>query len=221
MNDVPAPVTPIPSAPKGEGKPDGEPPPEQHDLPSAGFLSNLEMVVCLVGLGLMVFVALNPDGEYRQTPKVILLFLAAMVPAVLFGSKTAARLKWTLGSFAGVVSGLGAFFLAMVLVLNHLASPGEAIAVFHIIDQDSNAISLETAGALEITSRGSAMTPTYYRQGNTLVAIFFGQVDEAQIVVRYGGQRYHGVIKYDGAARSSSLRLGEHLVLVPPGGTGK
>ena len=110
----------------------------------------MRIVVMLIILGVAVFVALSPRIVYAPQPRVVLYFLLSILPAILFGTEAAVRLKLDLPGFSFISSGAAAVCFAMLWLLNHFSKPAEKIAVFYIYDEHDNPVDLQWKDAVEV-----------------------------------------------------------------------
>jgi hypothetical protein len=172
------------------------------------------MIVGGAGLLLGLVVALNPQLVYAPTPRVILYMLIALLPAILFAAEATASFKFSLPGFVASTGGAAAILLIVLLVLTHLTKPEAQIAVFDIVDKNSQPIvGLDERGAVEVplTSSGIAVKPLV--DGNTIVLIFPEQAPVVELLVRpiSTGPVYRGSVSYAGN-RKRTLELGRDLL---------
>ena len=160
-----------------------------------------------------VVVACMPGLVYAPVPKVVLLFLVAILPAILLGAEAGDRLQLNLGWLVAVVGGSAAVcFLAFYLLMS-FAKPEQQIAAFQIYDEQGNPVSLEWEGAYQVAFGSTALQATTLTKGNQLVVIFPEQVASVQLSVRKSSQGpwYRGALSYSGN-RTYEKHLGRDLV---------
>jgi hypothetical protein len=161
-------------------------------------------------LGLVV--ALTPNLVYAPAPRVILFFLVAIFPAILFGSLVTANLEVKGPWFVFTTTGVFAVCLAGLLTLDHLAKPQEKIAVYQVFDSNDEPLNLEAKSAVEVPVTESGLTVTKFVDGNTIVLIFPEQTGKAEIRVKpiSTAAAYTGEVTYAGSRRSK-LFIGRDL----------
>src|SRR4051812_11803846 len=103
-------------------------------------LTTFRIAAGVVILAMAVFVALSPAVVYAPAPRVVLFFLVAFIPALLFGAEVSAQLKLQLPGLCFTVAGVFAFCLGALFVMEHLAKPEEKIAVFQVVDQSGQPV---------------------------------------------------------------------------------
>ncbi|MCB2206208.1 hypothetical protein KQI65_15805 [bacterium] len=183
-------------------------------LEQLGWLK-IGIAVIIVALGL--YVSLSPTIVYAPTSRVVLFLLIAILPAILFGAEAASRFKMELKGFLFTTTGSFAACLGLLFLLNYLAKPEEAIAVYNIFDKNGQEIAIDWDGAIEIdlTERGLAVTK--FVEENTVILVFPEQVGRVQVAIRRAlqDQPYIGYLTYAGS-RTARLVLGEDLVQQSP-----
>jgi hypothetical protein len=169
------------------------------------------IVLMGVVLLLCVYVALSPKVVYAPVPRVVLFFLCSALLAILFGTEAASRLELELPGFTFVTAGAAALSLGTLWFLTKLAKPEEKIAVFHVVDEKGQKVSLEHANAYEVLLSGSGLRVATFASGNTLVCIFPEQVGEVELQVnKTTGRTFSGMIGFAGV-RQRKLVLGKDL----------
>lgn len=169
------------------------------------------LVLMGVVLLLCVYVALRPKVVYAPVPRVVLFFLCSTFLAILFGAEAAARFELQLPGFTFITAGAAALSLGALWFLTKLAKPEEKIAVFHVVDEKGQKVSMEHNNAYEVLLSGSGLRVTTFASGNTLICIFPEQVGEVELQVnKTTGKTFSGTIGF-GGARQTKLVLGKDL----------
>ncbi len=165
-------------------------------------------------LGLAIYVAVTPHIVYAPVSRVVLFLLVALLPSILFGVEAAAKFKLKLLGFVVTASGIAGFLLTLLFVFDYLAKPEEKIAVYEVVDESNNPVSLDFDGAINVSITKRGLSVTKFTDGNSIVLIFPEQVGQAEIHVKKApsGSRYSGKVTYAGA-RTLKLRLGKELRL--------
>ena len=163
-------------------------------------------------LALGCFVALYSDLIFSPTRRIVLFFVLAVVPALLFGSEATARFELKLPGYVFAVTGSGAIFFGAIYLMDHLAKPEERIAVYYFIDENGQNLLVDADGILEVKQAEGGLTVTQFVDGNTCVLIFPEQVEKVPIEVRKfpQGRVYRTELSYVGT-RTSYLQLGKDL----------
>ncbi len=177
-------------------------------------LAIVRTLSALAILALGIFVALSPGISYAPVPRITLLALVALLPAILLGTEAGAKLKLRLPGIALVAFGSIAVFFTALWILTQYSKPEQQIAVFYIVDQQHQPINnLDRDGALEVlrTSQGLSVNPLI--DGNAMVLIFPEQITQLTIVVRpvSFGPSYSGTVTYAGN-RQTYLVLDKDLL---------
>ena len=169
-------------------------------------------IIILLILLLGFYVALSPGVVYAPTPKVVLYLLMSLLPAILFGAEAVSKFKLQLRGFIFTTTGAFAACLGLLVLLTYLSKPEEMIAVYQVLDENRQPVSLDWEGALQVSVTERGLTITKFVEGNTMVLIFPEQVGQAEVQVKRSpsGSIYSGQVSYAGS-RTSKLYLGEQL----------
>jgi hypothetical protein len=162
---------------------------------------------------LAVVVALTPGVVYAPVPRVVLLILVAILPAVLISSEASTKFKINTWLFVLSASGLTAVFFGVLFAAYHFMKPDVQIAVYYVFDNQRNHNPVDVSWgdkAVVVQVTQSGLRPSVYRDGNALVMIFPEQVEEADVYIRRSPSarpvRY--TLRYAGT-RKSELFLGK------------
>jgi hypothetical protein len=171
-------------------------------------MTRLKIGAAIAILVLGVFVALSPGLVYAPTPRIILYFLVASLPSLLFGAEATSRFEMKLPGFVFTTAGACAVCFGGLLLLNHLSKPAENIAVFHVVGETGDDINLDRAGVLKVRTTSSGNTVTNFVDKDTLVLIFPEQVGTVDIEVTDVSRSatYAIPVSYTGN-RSSTIRM--------------
>lgn len=160
------------------------------------------LVAVLVALG--VFVALMPSLTFAPVPKMMLLFLVSLLPAILFGSKITAQFNLEIKGMVISTGGMFASILILMLFFYSLTKPEQQIAVFQIYENSqTNKFILDLPDSVSFDANATNLFPTKYQTGNTLILIFPEQL--GSISVRFkSGQNivYRKTLSYAGNRES-------------------
>jgi hypothetical protein len=172
----------------------------------------VRIIVMILILGLAVFVALSPNVVYAPVPRVILFLLVSLLPAILLGAEGAARVKIKLPILILTATGAAGFLFGLLFFLNYLAKPEEKIAVYQVVDEKGNPVTLDFDGAIDVSVSERGLSVTRFVEGNTVILIFPEQVGQAEIQVKKSPSDviYTGQVNYAGT-RTSKLKLGSDL----------
>lgn len=186
------------------------------DVPPDTSMIKLQTIV-RVGASIAILlmamaVAFMPNLFYAPVPKIVLFFLVSMLPAILLGAEASDRFQLNLGWMVAVIGGGAAVSFVAFYLLVTFAKPEQQIAVFEIVDENNQEVSLEWDGAYKVSLAGSALSVTHLAKGNQLVVIFPEQVASVTLSVRKSsqGEWYSGSLSYTGT-RSLSKALGKDL----------
>ena len=173
----------------------------------------LRIVTLFAVMAVGVYVALSPSVVYAPTPKIILYLLISLLPAILFSAEIAATFEFRTKGLIMTATGVFASILILLWVLTWLSKPEREIAVFHILDEQSQPVgNLDRDGAVEIPLTDQGLHVTKFIDRNTIVLLFPPDVGACTLRVRpsVNGPTYSGTINYAGN-RESTLQLGKHL----------
>lgn len=174
---------------------------------------NIVRICTIAGILLLgIYVALKPDLVYAPTPKVVLYLLISFLPALLIGAEASTRFEFKLPGFVFTTAGACAVCFGSLILLTKLTKPEQQIAVYHIIDEEDQPITLEYEGAVDIETTSNGLKPVKFVDGNTIIIIFPEQVGKVKLKVRKSdiSHLYSGEVNYAGD-RMTDLKIGRDL----------
>ena len=172
----------------------------------------LQIIAGVLILLLGIYVALNPALVYAPAPRVVLFFLIAFLPGLIFGLEVSSRLEFRLPGIIFTTAGAFAACLGALLIMNHISKPEEKIAVFRILDSNGDSVNLDASSAVEVPVTRAGLVVTKFVDRDTVVLIFPEQVGSAELKIKPNGHgpTYSGDVTYAGS-RTYKLRLGTEL----------
>lgn len=172
----------------------------------------LQVVCAAVILALLVLVSLNPQLTYAPVPRVVLFLLASIFPALLIATTAATKLELQAKGFLFVTSGASAFFLALLLVLSHLAKPELQVVLFDVVDENGSKVNLFPEFAFSLEGNKSGLSVNHFIKGNSVIFIFPEQLAEQKFGVKLAsdGKVYRGTVSY-ARPPSDALKIGKDL----------
>src|ERR1700730_11393913 len=144
----------------------------------------VQIIAAIVILVLGVIVALSPSLVYAPTPRVILFFLIAILPGLIFGFEASSRLEFRLPGLVFTTAGAFAACLGALIIMNNLAKPQEKIAVFRILDSNGDSVSLDANSAVDVPVTQSGLGVTKFVDRDTVILIFPEQVGSAELRIK-------------------------------------
>ncbi len=180
--------------------------------PTSSAMTALKIITGILILLVGVFVSLNPNVVYAPTPRVILLFLIAILPGLLFGFEAVSQFEFRLPGFVFTTAGAFAACLGALVVMDHLAKPEEKISVFRIVDSNGESVNLDADSAVDVPVTQNGLVVTKFVNRDAVILIFPEQVGSAELKIKPNGNgpTYTGDVTYAGSRRYK-LTLGKDL----------
>lgn len=169
-------------------------------------MNALKIVVALVVLLSLVALLFQGPAAYSPVQRVIIFALIALLSATLVASEATTRFSLELPGFLLTATGTAAFFLGILVLLNHLAKPELQVAAFDVYRADrATPVMLDYDGAYTLGKSPQGLAASIFTRANEVLIIFPEQVTELAMTIREtaGGPLLRGTVTYTGTRRTS------------------
>ena len=162
----------------------------------------VSLVIAVAILVLGLYVAWNPTLVYASTPRLVLFFLIAMLPSILFTSSVVATITADLKWLGFSATGPAAVLFIGLFFLDKYAKPEERLAVYNLFEDQTTQV---FADGVSVTGGARA----YLDQSGHALIVHYGSSDESiQINIDSPVGRHFCHLSYPGT-RSLVLFLRE------------
>jgi hypothetical protein len=165
----------------------------------------------IVALIVVLFLCFNSSVYFTPFARITIFLVVASLPAIMFGTETAAHFKVEFKWIVFSAFGLGAFYLGVVFVAYLISKPELQVVAFQVVNEKDEPVVIDAPGVLSISKDSSGLSVSWFAKYNEIIMIFPEQVTKVTMRINDRPEKsYTCEVAYAGI-RKSVLKYGAEL----------